>query len=256
MKTLLIFAVCFLAGCHLMGCAAGVHLENTAPTNRASYNSGGHKFDTARLRIQAARARAERETQARGERAEARPVEGIRAEFHVLPESVEKAGAEAEPPQAAQRPGRLSPMRVAFVPMGGTCGPGRTLRIVNQTGYFMEVRGDDLHVCGDGGLALVWVAAANPYAGPDPRPALVIPPHGSGLYYFYPYRSLPNGYPVTTNGRKEYEVDVYDAGGAIGLSPNMPAAHVTTLRQYLRVPFDGNVWRNAITAFNVRWARY
>jgi hypothetical protein len=208
----------FLAVCCLVlsGCAIGAHLEDTTP-NHANPRRG------------------------------------------VLPAG--KAGRRTPDVEAdaAPRARQLLPssrMAAGFAPVGGSCGSGRTMEIDNRTGYLMEVRGDDLQPCGDGGLAPVWVASANPYAATGGiRQALVIPPHSSGRFYFYPFRQA-GGFPVTTNGRKDYTADVYDAGGPMGMSPDMPAAYVTTLKSWARVPFTGRVDPDGIarvrfTDFNV-----
>ena len=294
MKTLsCFFAVLCLMVC-LSGCAIGAHAEDTTPHHAtASCNSGDTEFDAVCLRIRDAKAqlelkqaRAERQEaleQARAARLVAKPEANRRGERRSPDDEVEPeadVGAGLVPARdvgadPGVRPRRVEPevlsrgwadesdetrrlppsrMAGAILPVGGSCGPGRTMEIENRTGYLMEVRGDDLHPCGDGGLAPVWVASANPYAG-GIRQALVIPPHSSGLYYFYPYRQA-GGYPVTTNGRKKYTLDVYDAGGPMGMSQDMPAAYVTTLRSWARVPFTGRVDPDGIarvpfTDFNV-----
>jgi hypothetical protein len=130
-----------------------------------------------------------------------------------------------------------------FLPVGDNgCMPHQSLSIYNDSDRFMEVSGDDLRPCGDGNLVPIFVSQGNG----STRIARVIPPGERGTYYFYPWRSVL-GQTVTTNGRKEYTIRVFDAGSIKGLTPETPAAQIIVMRDYVTTPFSENWWKRHVS---------
>lgn len=273
MNKFTVFTVFCLAVC-LSGCAVNARLKNVAPDpDIGRCDTGDLQIDAICLRLETAKAKAQLSDELRRARAEhqealekakaarivakheARRVETAEAEDAEADETAEAddEANEDERPRPAARRSQPPPERLAADP----CTPGRMLRVDNPTNYYYEVRADDLHVCSTG-VVPGFVKSAN---GRD-RPALVIPPGGSGLYGFYPYRDLGDGRVISTNDpSKEYDVDVYDASGGDALNPYTPAAYVTTVRQQVPIPFGYSpkmkgIWRNFISAYQVRGARY
>jgi hypothetical protein len=129
-----------------------------------------------------------------------------------------------------------------FLPIGDKGGmPGHSLSIHNDSNKFVEVTGDDLRPCGDGNLVAIYISQANGSV----RIAYVIPPDEIGTYYFYPWRDVA-GVPVTTNGRKNYTIRVFDAGSIKGLSAATPAAQIVVIRDHVTTPFSANWWKRIV----------
>lgn len=152
------------------------------------------------------------------------------------------------PPGARQQ---RQPVSMDFAPNGDEgCMPGQNLSIPNESQYYLEVGGTDLRHCGGEGIVKIWVSLPNG----GKRIANVIPPGATGTYYFYPWREV-NGEIVSTNGRKEYTVKVFDAGSIKGLSASTPAAHIATIKQFVVTPLTSTWWKNPFTNRGIEEAR-
>lgn len=113
--------------------------------------------------------------------------------------------------------------RIEKAPNGNHgCQPGRNLSVHNDgDSTYVEVRGDNLRICGGSGIAQMWVSAKNGSV----RLANVIPPGAIGTFYFLSKRDL-HGHPVSTGATQRYDIDFYDADGGFQQSDPMPAQGV------------------------------
>jgi hypothetical protein len=134
-------------------------------------------------------------------------------------------------------------VQAEFLPNGDDgCMPGWNLSVPNNSTKYLEVVGTDLRLCGGEGVVEIFVSTPNGGI----RSAYVIPPDVTGKYYFYPWRDV-GGTPVSTKGKKEYTINVYEAGSIQGIHPVTPSVKLVAMKLFVTVPHDGVWWRNPIT---------